>query len=244
MAGEPIGDALRQIGRLFSGGAVAGQTDAALLHRFVAGGDEEAFAGLVARHGPMVLAVCRGVLRDPSDAEDAFQATFLVLVRRAGSIWVDESLGGWLYRVAHRVAVRANVDAVKRRARERRGVEMDAIAGSEPRDRPESALHAEIARLPEPMRRALILCELEGMTQAEAARVLHCGEATLRRRLAGDPASGSGSAWRPSAVAAAWRGRRSCRRDGPRRPSAPRSPTRRVGSRRRPAGSRRRSSMR
>ena len=187
MAGESIGDALRQIGRLFSGGAVAGQSDAALLHRFVAASDEEAFAGLVARHGPMVLAVCRGMLRDPADAEDAFQATFLVLVRRAGSIWVDDSLGGWLYRVAHRVALRANADARKRKARERQGVEMDAIAGRDEgaRDRPGAELHAEIARLPEALRRALVLCDLEGMTQVEAARLLHCGEATLRRRLAG-----------------------------------------------------------
>ncbi len=186
MASAPIGDTLRQIGRLFAGGAVAGQSDAALLHRFVAEKDEEAFAGLVARHGPMVLAVCRGALRDPGDAEDAFQATFLVLVRRAGSIWVDESLGGWLYRVARRVAVRANAEAMKRKARERQGVVMDSLAGrDEARDRPEAALHDEIARLPEGLRRAVVLCELEGLTQVEAARILHCGEATLRRRLAG-----------------------------------------------------------
>ncbi len=187
MARAPIGDTLRQIGRLFAGGAVAGQSDAALLRRFVAERDEEAFAGLVARHGPMVLAVCRGALRDPGDLEDAFQATFLVLVRRAGSIWVDESLGGWLYRVARRVALRANADAIKRRARERQGVDMDAIAGREAAsaDRPEAALHDEIARLPEGLRRAIVLCELEGLTQVEAARILHCGEATLRRRLAG-----------------------------------------------------------
>ena len=187
MTGAPIGDALRQLGRLFSGASVAGRSDAALLRQFVVARDEEAFAVLVARHGPMVLAVCRGSLRDPRDAEDAFQATFLVLVRRAGSIWVDESLGGWLYRVARRVARRANVEAIKRGARERRGVEMDAIAGrdGDERGRAEAALHEEIARLPEAMRRAVVLCELEGLTQPEAARLLHCGEATVRRRLAG-----------------------------------------------------------
>src|SRR5436309_3549653 len=106
MTEAPIGDTLRQIGRLFDGGAVAGLGDAALLRRFATAGDEEAFAGLVARHGPMVLAVCRATLRDPGDAEDAFQATFLALVRQARSIRVEESLGGWLYRVARRVAAR------------------------------------------------------------------------------------------------------------------------------------------
>ena len=135
----------------------------------------------------MVLAVCRGVLRDPVDVEDAFQATFLILARRVGSLRVQGSLGGWLHRVAHRVAVRANVDSARRKSRERRGVEMDAIAGRDGAtgDRWASHLHEEIARLPEAFRRAVVLCDLEGMTHVEAARELGCGEATLRRRLAG-----------------------------------------------------------
>ncbi|MGO9469366.1 MAG: sigma-70 family RNA polymerase sigma factor [Isosphaeraceae bacterium] len=187
MASVQLGNVLRQIQRLYSGGSAAGLTDSALLDRFASERNEDAFAALVARHGPMVLAVCRGVLRDPVDAEDAFQATFLILVRRVGSLRVQGSLGGWLHRVAHRVAVRANVDSARRMSRERRGVEMDAIAGRDGAtgDRWASHLHEEIARLPEAFRRAVVLCDLEGMTQVEAARELGCGEATLRRRLAG-----------------------------------------------------------
>ncbi len=187
MASVQLGNVLRQIQRLYSGGSAAGVSDAALLDRFASERDEDAFAALVARHGAMVLAVCRGVLRDPVDVEDAFQATFLILARRVGSLRVQGSLGGWLHRVAHRVAVRANVDTARLRSREGRGIQMDAIAGrdSATGDRRNSELHEEIAKLPEPLRRAVVLCDLEGMTQLEAARELGCGEATLRRRLAG-----------------------------------------------------------
>lgn len=185
MAGVQIGDALRQIHRLFSQGTAAGLSDASLLRQFTTTRDEEAFAALVARHGPMVLAVCRSVLRDPRDAEDAFQATFLVLVRQAGSLWVDESLGGWLHRVAQRVAVRARADTMRRHVRERREAAMDAFASPDnSSDGPSpEALHEEIARLPDSYRQAIVLCYLEGRTQVEAARELRCGEATIRRRL-------------------------------------------------------------
>ncbi len=187
MAGVQLGNVLRQIQGLYSSGSAAGVSDAALLDRFAGERDEGAFAALVARHGAMVLAVCRGVLRDPVNAEDAFQATFLILARRVGSLRVQGSLGGWLHRVAHRVAVRANVDAARLRSRESRGIQMDAIAGRDSAtvDRRNSELHEEIARLPEAMRRAVVLCDLEGITQVEAAREMGCGEATLRRRLAG-----------------------------------------------------------
>src|SRR4051794_33881891 len=107
---------LRQIDRLFGAGTVAGLSDAQLLCRFLDHRDESAFGALVERHGPRVLAVCRGVLRDEHAAEDAFQATFLVLVRKAGSIWVGESLDGWLHRVAYRVSLQAVADAARRRA--------------------------------------------------------------------------------------------------------------------------------
>jgi RNA polymerase sigma factor (sigma-70 family) len=187
VAGVQLGNVLRQIQRLYSGGSAAGLSDAALLDRFAGERDEDAFAALVARHGPMVLAVCRGVVRDPGDAEDAFQATFLILARRVGALRVGDSLGGWLHRVAYRVAIRANGDAMRRRSRERLGVEMDAIAGRDGAtgDLRSSELHEAIARLPEALRRAVVLCDLEGRTQVEAARELGCGEATLRRRLAG-----------------------------------------------------------
>ena len=96
-------------------------TDGELLERFLGGrdeGSEVAFAALVARHGPMVLGVCRRALSDPGDAEDAFQATFLILVRKARSVRVDDSLGRWLYGVTRRVAGRARAVAARRRTRE------------------------------------------------------------------------------------------------------------------------------
>src|SRR5262245_51362862 len=126
MAIETLGAALRQIDRLFTDGAVTGLSDAQLLERFVGRGDVTAFEAIVARHGPMVLSVCRGILRDPNDAEDAFQAVFLVLIKKAGSIGGRAVLGGWLYRVAHRVAIEANLAAARRRARERQAGTMAA----------------------------------------------------------------------------------------------------------------------
>ena len=107
MPRSDLGTALRDVERLFTTGTLAAYSDAALLGRYVSNRDEDAFAGLVARHGPMVLSVCRSVLHDQANVEDAFQATFLVLVRRAHSLWVDDSLGGWLHEVAYRVSCRA-----------------------------------------------------------------------------------------------------------------------------------------
>ncbi len=147
----------------------------------------------MARHGPMVLSVCRGILRDPGDAEDAFQATFLVMVRKAATIRGRQVLGGWLYQVAHRVAIQANKATARRRAREREGGLMaSARTASGPAliDELLSALHDEIARLPEKHRLAVVLCELEGKTHNQAAVELNWSERTLRRRLA-ERASGS-----------------------------------------------------
>ena len=109
MAITRLGTALRQIERLFSDGTGVGLTDAQLWERFATERDASAFEALVERHGRTVLAVCRGVLHDPNDAEDIFQATFLVLLRKAGSLWtVKGSLGSWLHRVAYRIAIKAN----------------------------------------------------------------------------------------------------------------------------------------
>src|SRR5437588_12375729 len=108
MAGASMRAALQQVDRLFREGTLAALTDDGLLGRFLDQGDEDAFAALVARHGPMVLRACLEVLRDPADAEDAFQATFLTLVRRAGSIRGRDSLGGWLRRVARRCPFRVH----------------------------------------------------------------------------------------------------------------------------------------
>ena len=99
---------LREIDRVFGEGPVSGMTDAQLLERFFACQDEIAFQALVTRHGPMVLGVCRRVLKESHDAEDAFQATFLVMVRAARARQLTASLKSWLYRVAHRIAVRAS----------------------------------------------------------------------------------------------------------------------------------------
>src|SRR4029077_13530350 len=124
MAIKTLGAALRQINRLFADGAVTGLSDAQLLERFVGRRDAGAFEAMLARHGPMVLSVCRGILRDPNDIEDAFQATFLILVKKAGSIRGSVILGGWLYQVAYRVAIQANKAATRRRAREREAGQM------------------------------------------------------------------------------------------------------------------------
>ena len=129
MAIETLGAALRQIKRLFAEGVIAGLSDAQLLERFLAQGDAGAFEALMGRHGPMVLDVCRAVVRDPRDAEDAFQATFLVLVKKGGTIRGRDALGGWLYQVAHRAAIQANTAAARRRKLERQVGQM-AVATS------------------------------------------------------------------------------------------------------------------
>jgi RNA polymerase sigma factor (sigma-70 family) len=186
MAIDTLGGALRQINRLFAEGSVTGLTDAHLLERFFADHDAAAFEVLVARHGPMVLSVCRGVLRDPNDAEDAFQATFLVLVKKGGSIRGRDGLGGWLYQVAHRVALRANAAAARRLTHERQAGQMAAATVvPEPRVSDEllRAVHEEIAWLPEKLRPAIVLCDLQGVPHVRAAAELRLSERTLRRRL-------------------------------------------------------------
>src|SRR5947209_8273470 len=167
------GVVLREVRRLFETGTVLGMSEAQLLDRFVARRDEAAFEALLTRHGPMVLGVCRHVLRDPHAVEDAFQATFLVMVRKAGAIRRGEALGPWLYKVAHRVAVRANVDAGRRRAQ---AIPLtDAETGRE--DGPmnheiRALLHDEVGRLPAKYRDPVVLCYLEGLSHDAAAREL------------------------------------------------------------------------
>src|SRR5918998_774306 len=117
--------------QLFGAGTLTALSEGQLLERFLARGDEGAFEAILRRHGPMVLGVCRRLLADPHDVEDAFQATFLVLVRKAGSLRRDDLLGQWLYGVAHRVAVRARAKAARRRTQERSGAE---VAAEAPRD--------------------------------------------------------------------------------------------------------------
>jgi RNA polymerase sigma factor (sigma-70 family) len=179
---------------IFEGGMVAGLTDGQLLERFASGraeAAEPAFAALVTRHGPMVLGVCRGVLRDAHDAEDAFQATFLTLARKAGSLRRPDPLGPWLHAVAYRVARRLR-DKDARRRRHETEAAMSRASLSDRSDgndrRPEirdevAVLHEEIARLPERYRAAIVLCDLQGLTQQEAGRRLGRPAGTIGARL-------------------------------------------------------------
>jgi RNA polymerase sigma factor (sigma-70 family) len=145
-----------------------------LLERFAARRDEGAFTALLKRHGPMVLGVCRRVLRHEQDAEDAFQATFLVLARNAGSRAWRVSVGPWLYAVALRVALKARTLAARRRARHTEMVGEVAAnpAGESPGHELRPILDEELNRLPEKYRTPLVLCYLEGKTNEEAARLL------------------------------------------------------------------------
>src|SRR5262245_49406667 len=165
--------------------AIPALTDSQLLERFVRRRDEAAFAALVARHGPMVLAVCRHLLPSAHDVEDAFQATFLVLVRRAADIQRRELLGNWLYGVAHRVATRARTQAAQRRTHGGQGIDMVAAAADEgPGQDVQPVLHEEINRLAAKYRTPVVLCYLQGKTNEEAAQELGCPVGTVKGRLA------------------------------------------------------------
>jgi RNA polymerase sigma-70 factor (ECF subfamily) len=159
-----------------------GQTDGDLLERFLTRREEFAFELLLNRHGPMVLGVCRRVLGNSHDAEDAFQATFLVLVRRGDSIRPRSRVGNWLYGVAYRTALEARRAAARRRVKEAR-----AMPRTEP---PEDVwtelrplLDRELSRLPDKYRMPLVLCDLEGATRKEAAHHLGWAEGTVSSRL-------------------------------------------------------------
>ncbi len=190
MAGGQAG-LLRHIHRLWDLGTFAGLTDAQLLERFAArheDGAEPAFEALVERHGPMVFRVCRGVLRDEHAAEDAFQATFLVLARKARSLWVKDSLGSWLHGVAHRVAsrrgpTRPDAAGTSMRLAEARGPAWEVIP-DRPRSDAAAILSEEIARLPEKYRAPIVLCYLEALSYEAAAGRLGVSGDAIRGRLA------------------------------------------------------------
>jgi RNA polymerase sigma factor (sigma-70 family) len=161
-------------------------TDAQLLSRFVAERNESVFAALLRRHGNLVYGVCRNVLRHEQDAEDAFQATFLVLVRLAGSIRSEKALSSWLYRVAYRVATRARRAAARRRQQEERAARPpDAPPSCELAWRDlQAILDEELNRLPEKYRAPFVLCCLVGHSKSEAAAELGWKEGTVSSRLA------------------------------------------------------------
>jgi RNA polymerase sigma factor (sigma-70 family) len=173
---------------LFHTGSLTGLTDGQLLERYALQADEEAesaFATLVARHGAMVWWTCRAVLHDDHAACDAFQAAFLVLVRKARSLWVRDSLGPWLHRVALRAALDAKRDANRRQKAERRAAELFVgwTNGGMPDDLAD-VIHQEIDRLPERHRITVVLCMLEERSHEEAARHLKCAVGTVKSRLA------------------------------------------------------------
>ncbi len=160
-----------------------GEPDAALLRRYVRQRDQTAFEALVRRHGPMVLGVCRRVLRNAHDAEDAFQATFLVLVKKAAGLRSPGTVASWLYGVAYRTALHAQDAALKRRAKEAEMVPPTPAAEKSCTDL-RLDLDRELGRLPEKYRAVLVLCDLEGRTRKEAARHLGWPEGTVASRLA------------------------------------------------------------
>jgi RNA polymerase sigma factor (sigma-70 family) len=182
------GTALNTIRTLFTSGTVGGMTDGELLERFTArDGDsaELAFAGLVERHGFMVLRVCRNVLRDSHEAEDAFQATFLILALKAGSIRTQNSLTSWLYSVAYHVAATARSSAARRRLHELKAGQSRSLACTEDaRDDLAPVIHQELDRIPERYRAVLVLCCLEGLSQQQAAKQLGWPLGTVQSRLA------------------------------------------------------------
>ncbi len=185
MADVVLAEVIQEIRRLATAPELKQRSDSDLLAAFQARRDETAFAALVDRHGPLVLRVCRNVLRHQQDAEDAFQATFLVLARRAGSIHKREALAAWLHGVAHRIAMHAKRSAARLRTRE--------ACAPAPSSRPapdeswretQAILHDEIERLPATYRTPFVLCFLEGHGRAEVARQLGLKEGTVWSRLA------------------------------------------------------------
>jgi RNA polymerase sigma factor (sigma-70 family) len=181
---RPLQGALQFLRTLTIGQAPPASEDGELLRRFIQLDDQDAFAELLRRHGPMVLGVCSRLL-DDADAEDAFQATFLVLARRASAVRKHSSLGSWLHGVAVRLSRRVRADAIRRRQRETRatGPTAESSSNVERRDL-RQVLDEELDRLPEHYRAPLVLCYLEGRTLAEAADQLGCKDGTICSRLA------------------------------------------------------------
>jgi RNA polymerase sigma factor (sigma-70 family) len=179
------GTVLRHLRELVAVKDAVTAPDRQLLDRFSEGREESAFAALVRRHGPLVLGVCRRVLRQEQDAEDVFQATFLVLARKAAAIDRRVSLGGWLYRVAFHMALKTRKQAAARHKRETRAArheKTDPLAEVSGRELL-AVFDEELQHLPECERAALVHCCLQGKTRDEAAREAGCSESTLKRRL-------------------------------------------------------------
>jgi RNA polymerase sigma factor (sigma-70 family) len=189
MAGESVrAGVLTQLGTILRFGVVGDLSDSQLLHRFLNGRDgaeQAAFSALVERHGPMVLSVCRQVLGNSHDSQDAFQATFLVMAQKAASVQNGDSLASWLHGIALRVATRARADEARRRMHERRCATMKEKERDNEgvRSEPCPELHEEIARLPQRYREPVVLCYLEGLSSEQAAVRIGCAPGTIWSRL-------------------------------------------------------------
>ena len=185
MATTALGTVLHDLRRSLLRQEEAGSTDGDLLESFITGRDEGAFEALMRRHGPMVLGVCRRVVRNEADAEDAFQATFLVLVRKAASIRPRGMVGNWLYGVAHSTALKARAMSTKRVAKEREAAARpkSEVAG-DTWQHLQALLDQELQALPDKYRAPIVLCDLEGKSIKEAARQLGCPQGTVGTRLA------------------------------------------------------------
>ena len=198
MSQGQLGSLLQHIRRLVGGAAGADAPDAQLLEAFIARREEAAFTSLVQRHGPLVLGVCRRVMADAHEAEDAFQAVFMILAKRAGAVRRPEALASWLYGVAYRVAARARGGRGKRSQHESQVTSMPGTDGL-PNEQPSrevdpisetsrrelrAIIDEELSRLPEKYRLPMVLCYLEGKSNEEAARQLHWTKGTVSGQLA------------------------------------------------------------
>src|SRR5262245_34406953 len=181
MTTNPMAELIQQLRRTVLLRDGAGLTDGQLLEAYITRCDEAALSALVLRHGPMVWGVCRRVLDNHHDAEDAFQATFLVLVRKATSVKPKEMVANWLYGVAHQTALKARATLSTRNGRERQVVEMPepSVAESARWDELLPVLDEELSRLPDNYRAVVVLCDLEGKTRKEAAQQLGIPEGTV-----------------------------------------------------------------
>jgi RNA polymerase sigma factor (sigma-70 family) len=186
MATSTMSEVIRHLRRKVILREGAGLTDGQLLEEYISHRDEAALAALVRRHAPMVWGVCRRVLRNHHDAEDASQATFLVLVRRASSITSRDLLANWLYGVAHQTAMKARATAAKRKGRERQVAEMPepAVAEQDLWHDLQPLLDEELSRLPNKSRAVIVLCDLQGRTRREVAGQLGVPEGTVAGWLA------------------------------------------------------------
>jgi len=186
MANGQLSTVLRHIRQLISPRVGAEDSDGELLDRFIRQQDQAAFEALLQRHGPMVHGVCRSILHDAHDADDVFQATFLVLARKATSIRKQPSVASWLYGVAYRTALRAKINSARRRVHERQAVDMshDDSVSEIGRQELRAVVHEELQQLPEKYRAPLVLCYLEGKTNELAAKELGWPAGSMAKRLA------------------------------------------------------------